>query len=93
MTYSRCETRHADSSTDDGATGHPEVRPSVVRPSARPSIRPSIRLRLRPFVRQLLRPLMQIKKIFDLENEGESDLAQHPHLCRSIENIKIYKRQ
>ena len=29
--------------------------------------------------------------MFDLENKGESDGAQHPQLCHSMANIKIYK--
>ena len=33
---------------------------------------------------------MYNKKLFDLENEWQSDRAQHPELCHSITNIEIY---
>ena len=35
---------------------------------------------------------MHNKKMLDLENEGQSDGAQHPQLCHSMANIKISKR-
>ena len=32
------------------------------------------------------------KNLVDLENDWQSDRTQHPELCHSIANIKIYKR-
>ena len=31
------------------------------------------------------------KKIFDLENEGQSDVAQHPQWCFSMADVNLYK--
>ena len=50
-------------------------------------------IRWRQIMTVITKVLLQIhnKKLFDLENEGQSDGAPHSQLCHTMENIKIYK--